>query len=124
MPPSIRFLLDEHLRGVLWNAIERHNRTGGLLIDATRVGDPADLPLGSDDAAILAWAERENRVLLTLDRHTMSGNLVLHLAAGNHSPGVFILDPSSSVAEIIDLLELIGHAGDPADYLNHVEYVP
>lgn len=87
---AIRFLLDEHLRGVLWNAIERHNRLGGLPIDAVRVGDPADLPLGSDDAVILAWAEKENRILVTLDRHTMSGNLAQHLATGRHSPGVFI----------------------------------
>ena len=62
------YLLDEHLRGPLWRVIQRHNATGGLPIDALRVGDPDDLPLGSDDATILAWAEREGRILLTLDR--------------------------------------------------------
>jgi hypothetical protein len=46
------FLLDEHLRGPLWLAILRHNAQGGLLIDAARVGDAPDLPLGSDDATI------------------------------------------------------------------------
>jgi hypothetical protein len=61
----LRFLLDEHLRGPLWVAIVRHNVHGGLLIDGARGGDAPDLPLGSDDATILQWAERESRILLT-----------------------------------------------------------
>ena len=52
-----RFLLDEHLRGFLWKAIRHHNLIGGDFIDAIRVGDPADLPLGSSDPDILIWAE-------------------------------------------------------------------
>jgi hypothetical protein len=83
----LRFLLDEHLRGVLWLAIIRHNAQGGLPIDAVRVGDPPDLPLGSSDPEILRWAEREGRILLTQDVHTMPGFLAQHLQAGNHSPG-------------------------------------
>src|SRR5438128_2200982 len=58
------FLLDEHLRGPLWPAILRHNAQGGLLIDAVRVGDPPDLPLGSDDPAaraVLLVARRPER---------------------------------------------------------------
>ena len=49
----LRFLLDEHLRGPLWSAIQRNNALGGLPIDAMRVGDPADLALGIDDLSIL-----------------------------------------------------------------------
>jgi hypothetical protein len=55
MPP--RFVLDEHLRGDLWNAIERHNRNGVNTVDVVRVGDMADLPLGSKDPSTLIWAE-------------------------------------------------------------------
>jgi hypothetical protein len=85
----LRFLLDEHLRGVLWLAILRHNAQGGLPIDATRVGDPPDLPLGSSDPDILLWAQREDRILITQDVHTMPGFLAGHLQSGQHSPGVF-----------------------------------
>ncbi len=42
----IRFVLDEHLRGPLWAAIQRHNLSASLPIDAVRVGDPPDLSLG------------------------------------------------------------------------------
>ena len=46
----LRFLLDENLRGgALWRAIQRHNAGGIDLLEATRVGDPVDLPCGSLD---------------------------------------------------------------------------
>jgi hypothetical protein len=93
----LRFLPDEHLRGPLWLAILRHNQLGGLSIDAVRVGDPPDLPLGSSDAAILAWAEREGRILLTKDVHTMPGYLAQHLRSGHHSPGLFVIGGGCSI---------------------------
>jgi hypothetical protein len=49
----LAFLLDEHLRGPLWNAIQRHDLASPFRLDVARVGDPSDLPLGSDDDAIL-----------------------------------------------------------------------
>jgi len=64
----LRYLLDENQRGVLWHVIQRHNARGIDPIDAQRVGDPADLPLGSEDPAILLWAEREQRILVTFGR--------------------------------------------------------
>lgn len=71
----IPFLLDEHLRGPLWSAIQRHNLRASSTNDAVRVGDPPDLPLGSQDEVILVWAERENRILVTEDVNTMPGHL-------------------------------------------------
>ena len=68
---AIRFVLDEHLRGPLWRAVQRHNARAEDPIDVVRVGDPPDLPLGSDDAAVLAWAERERRILVTCDKNTI-----------------------------------------------------
>lgn len=120
----IRFLLDEHLRGPLWHAIQRHNLRGGLPIDAVRVGDPADMPLGSDDPVILLWAEREQRILVTEDRNTMAGHLARHLQAGQRSPGVFLITCGCGIAEMVTYLELVAHAGDSADYENAITYVP
>jgi hypothetical protein len=120
----LRYLLDEHLRGPLWDAIVRHNALGGLTIDATRVGDAPDLPLGSDDPTILRWAERENRILLTEDVNTMPGHLARHLQSGGHSPGVFIISAGFSIKEIVNSLELVAHAGDARDYKDTIVYVP
>lgn len=120
----LRFLLDEHLRGPLWSAIQRHNTQGGLLIDAVRVGDPSDLPLGSVDPSILLWAERENRILITEDVRTMPGHLSDHLRAGHQSPGVFVVSIGFSIGQLLSYLELIAHAGDPVDYENTMIYIP
>lgn len=120
----LRFVLDEHPRGPLWRAILRHNIGGRLPIDATRVGDVADLPLGATDNEILAWAERERRIVLSFDAHTMPAALALHLQAGHSSPGVPILAASARMAEVIDAIEFIAHAGYPGDFEEQVGYVP
>ena len=87
----LAYVLDEHLRGPLWQAILRHNLRGGEYpLEVVRVGDAPDLPLAADDAAVLLWAEREGRILVTEDRHTMHGHLRDHLDAGHHSPGILI----------------------------------
>ena len=120
----LRFLLDEHLRGPLWSAILRHNTQGGLLIDADRVGDSLDLPLGSTDPIILLWAEREKCILVTEDVHTMPLHLTGHLQSGHHSPGIFVLSAGFPMKKIVEALELVAHAGDAGDYEDTVTYIP
>ncbi len=62
---ALRFVLDENQRGLLWRAVVRHNQRGLHVLDVVRVGDPSDLPLGSIDAEILLWCEREDRILVS-----------------------------------------------------------
>ena len=118
----LRFLLDEHLRGPLWVAIMRHNAQSTLPVDVVRVGDPPDLPLGSSDPAILLWAERESRILLSEDLHTLPGHLAEHVQAGHRSPGVFMIHRGCSIGQLVNHLELVAHVGEPADLreLHHV----
>ncbi len=122
---ALRFLFDEHLRGGgLWQAIGQHNNRGIDTVDVVRVGDPVNLPLGVGDLNILRWAEREGRIFVSLDRRTLPGHLVIHLAAGHHSPGIFIVRPAGTIRELIDSLVLAAHAGDPADYRDCIDYIP
>ena len=88
MPLS--FVLDEHLRGPVWQAILRHNLRGRYLLDVKRVGDPIELPLAADDATVLRWAERERRLLLTEDRHTMA-----YISSGILRPAIIHREYSS-----------------------------
>jgi hypothetical protein len=54
MISPLGFVLDEHLRGPLWDAIQAHNaKPRAEPILAFRVGDLPDLPLGMDDPEIL-----------------------------------------------------------------------
>ena len=121
---ALAFLLDEHLRGPLGQAVLQHNLRGGAWIDVVRVGDPPDVPLAADDATILAWAERERRILITEDRHTMAGHLRDHLAAGRHSPGIVIVRPAQSMRTVVECLALIAVAGEPAEFEDAIAYIP
>ena len=69
----LRYVLDEHMRGLLWSALQGHNRAGIDVIDVVRVGDPVDLPCGTKDPDLLLWAQREGRVVVTWDRGSMPG---------------------------------------------------
>jgi hypothetical protein len=118
------FLLDENLRGPLWHAVHRHNVAGGLPIDVARVGDSPDLPLASSDGQILAWCAQGDRILVSLDHETLPGHLTVRLSHGEHSPGVFLIRSGSSLRDVVDALELVAHAGDPAEYRDRVTYLP
>jgi hypothetical protein len=121
---ALAFLLDEHLRGPLWQAVLQHNLRGGDWLDVVRVGDPPDLPLAADDSAILRWAEREKRILVTEDRQTMARHLRDHLAAGRHLPGIVSIRPDQSMRLVIECLVLIAQAGEPGDFADAVTHIP
>ena len=121
---ALTFLLDEHLRGPLWHAIIQHNQQGGIQIDILRVGDPRDLPLGSSDPDILIWAEREGRIVISLDRNSMPGHFLSHLQSGRHSPGLLLVHPFCGFTRVVAELALITHAGNPADYFDQIGYIP
>jgi predicted nuclease of predicted toxin-antitoxin system len=44
---------------------------------------------GADDAAVLAWAARERRILLTHDVSTLVGLALKRVADGQPMPGIF-----------------------------------
>jgi hypothetical protein len=120
----LAYVLDEHLRGHLWRAIQQWNAIGAQPLDVVRVGDTLDLPLGTLDPELLAWAEREGRLLVTLDKKTMIGHLRDHLDAGNHSPGVFIIRPGASVPDVREFLVLAAYASDPLDWRDFCRFIP
>jgi hypothetical protein len=121
---SIRFVFDEHLRGPLWRAVQRHNMRNQDPIDVVRVGDPADLSLGTEDTALLAWAEREGRILVTCDKHTVPMHLTAHLAGGHRSSGVFMLRPEWSVPQVVTFLVLVTYASEQHEWQDRIEYIP
>ncbi len=121
---ALTFLLDEHLRGKLQQAIAQHNARGTDVIDAIAIGDPPGLPLGTSDSDILVWAERQRRLLLTRDVRTMPVYFVQHLQAGHRSPGLLVLRAGFSLSAVVAALALIAHAGNSADYVDQIEFIP
>ena len=120
----LAFLLDEHLRGVLWRALQRHNAGGFELLDAIRVGDEPDLPLGILDPAILLWTEREGRILISRDASTLAGHLADHLRAGNHCPGIFMVRRRCVLPQVVSFLVEAAYRSDAANWENRIEYIP
>jgi hypothetical protein len=121
---ALLYLLDEQLRGPLWQAIQHHNARGVEPLDALCVGEAGAPPLGSLDPELLLWAEANNRVLVTRDVQTMPAHLAAHLQAGNHSPGVFMLRRHWTIPLVIAGLVLHDQAGEPADYADGITYLP
>lgn len=121
----LKFLLDEDTPGPLEGAIRRHNlRPDRLPVDAVRVGRPGAPPAGTLDPDVLAWAEAEDRILVSRDFNTLAQHLADHLAAGRHSSVVLLLRPGHSYAQVIDELEVIAHAGSPDDFRDRVQFLP
>jgi hypothetical protein len=121
----VAYLLDEHLRGPLWDAIRHHNaRPDAEPLVAYRVGDPPAPPLGADDPEILRWAEREGCILVSCDRRTIAAHLRDHLDAGGHSPGVFLLPNVFSLSDVVEYLVLAAHVADPSEWRDRIVFVP
>ena len=120
----LRYLLDENVSHVLWKAVQRHNlRTAWSPIDVARVGDAQDLPLGSQDPAILIWAQREDRVFISQDRGTLARHLAAHIAAGHRYPGI-IFPRKVPLVELVDFLACAAYASEPHEWENRTTFVP
>ena len=82
------------------------------------------LPLGSQDPDILLRAEREERILVTLDRSTMAGKLRVHLASGRHSPGILSIRHNQPMVDVVEFLVLAAYASDASEWRDRIGYVP
>jgi hypothetical protein len=120
-PPG--FLLDEHLRGPLWEAVQAHNSRPGLeSIRAYRVGDWPAPSLGTDDPDLLQWAERESCYMVSCDRQTMASYFWDHVNEGRHLLGLILLPNVFSIADVLEFLILIIYASEPDEWQDRIVY--
>jgi hypothetical protein len=99
--------------------------SGGInVLDVGRVGDPKDLPLSSTDSAVLLWAEREARILISEDKSTLTDHLAAHLASGHHSPGIMLPRPTVGRRAVLEFLVLAAHASEPHEWRDAIWYIP
>jgi hypothetical protein len=47
-----------------------------------------------------------------------------HLAAGHHSPGLFLIHPRSRIQDLVAFLALAAHAGNAEQWCDQVTYIP
>jgi hypothetical protein len=121
---ALRYVLDEQLRGVLWRTIAQHNRHSTYPLDTVRVGDSPAPALGTKDPDILLWAERADRLLISLDKQTLPRHFADHLNAGRHTPGILVIRSSTTVLETLEYLVLAAYAGTPSEYRDTLRFIP
>lgn len=98
-----QFIADEGFR----RSIVRGLHTGRPDIDLVLVQDVGLKQ--APDPTILEWAAREDRVVLTHDKRTMTRDANARLSAGLPVPGVVVVHWNMSIGRAIEgLLEMIG----------------
>ena len=120
---TLAFLLDENVRGRLWQALQRHNATTDWPLDVVQLGDCDDLPLGTSDPDMLKWIERESRILVSLDKSTLPVHLERHLTADHHVPGILLIRSGTNLAQLVEHLVAVAYASEAAEWHDRIEYV-
>jgi hypothetical protein len=120
----LRFVLDENIRGVLLDAIHRHNLVRPHeMIDAVEVGDTNTVPLQTSDPEVLTWAEESNRLLVSFDKRTLPRHLRDHLATGRHCPGILIPPPRPSLRRLVEALAAVAYASLPDEHRDSLTHL-
>ena len=114
----IHFLLDENFNG----KIVRGLRARQPDVDIIRVQD-TELS-GADDPAVLEWAAKEGRILLTHDLDTMTKYANERIAQGLPLAGVIFVRDTLPVAKVIDDLLAILGASKASEWENRTDFLP
>ena len=113
---NARFLADANFRHAIFSGVRRREPA----IDFVTVQEAGlkDHP----DPDILAFAARENRILVSHDYRTMPVHFQ-EFVSKQSSPGVFLIPQKSAVAAAIDALVLIWAASEAEEWRNRLTYV-
>jgi uncharacterized protein DUF5615 len=114
---KVRFQADADLKHAIVRATLRREPT----IDF-QSAQSADL-VGLDDMAVLAFADREGRVLVSHDSRTMPSHFAEFISK-NTSPGVVIASQQLTIAMVVEELLLIWAASDADEWMNRITHLP
>lgn len=91
-------------------------------LDLVRVQD-AGLS-GAHDSAVLAWAAKENRVLITHDVSTITVHAHRRVCEGKQMPGVFEVSRSVPVKVAIEDILLLAQCSMDGEWEGQIRYLP
>ena len=116
----IAYLLDENVDPLIQTLLERQ----WPQISVRRIGEVGVPARGTPDPDILLWCEAQQISLVTNNRKSMPAHIRVHLAAGQHTPGIFILRSVLTLPEAVEELALIWGASDTDEYRDRLVYLP
>lgn len=79
---------------------------------------------GADDAALLAWAASEGRVVLTHDVRTLVADAYARVRAELPMPGVIEVSQEAPIGPVVDDLLVLALCSQPGEWEGQVLYVP
>lgn len=79
---------------------------------------------GRPDAEVLAYAGDHGMILVSHDRRTMTAEAYRRLGAGDHIPGLFLVDQHKPVAAAIEALVLIWAGSEAEEWHDTVVFLP
>jgi len=116
----VRYLIDESLPLALVAGLRRREPA----IDVWRVGQQGMPAFGADDADILVFCEKAQRMLVSLDRATLPGHAGEHVDAGHHTNGVLLVTRRCTLRMMLEDLLLVWSTTDADEWLDVVAYLP
>lgn len=78
----------------------------------------------SPDPEVLAFAAREQWIVLSHDVNTMTATAVARLSAGQPLSGLFLIKQRAPVATAIEELILVWAASEMEEWQNQVQFLP
>ena len=114
----MKFVTDENISRQLVTALRRHIPH----IDVVRIQD-VGLQSASDEV-ILDWAQREDRIVITQDRATISPLVKQNLAEDLPVPKVLIIRRHAQVRDVLEMIEIILNVSLPTDWQYPLRWIP
>lgn len=114
----LRRLTDENFNNDILRALFRGNPS----IDILRAQD-AGLR-GIDDEALLAWAAKHDRVLLTHDVTTVTAHAYQRVMKGEPMPAVFEVNCDLSIGAVVDDILMVTECSRPGEWEGQVRFLP
>lgn len=116
---SIRFLFDENVDPDYGASL----RQKWPEIVVWMIGQPSVPPRGTLDPDILRWCEHHQFSLVTNNRTSMPVHLGDHIAAGQHVPGIFIINSKMTIGQTVDALAFIWLEDRPENYTDLIIFL-
>jgi len=114
----VRFLADENLDFVIVHGLRLRQPQVDFLT-APHAGI-----LGFPDPAVLAFAAKQDRIVITHERRTMPDHFATFLAEGNQSPGIMLISRKVAIGQAIEALLLVWEANSHEELRNLITRLP
>jgi hypothetical protein len=114
----VRFLADENFNNQIIRGLLRQNPK----IDVARVQDVG--LSGADDPAVLAWAAKQGRIVLTHDVATMTRFAYERIQAGLSMPGMFEVSRRVPLGLAIEEILLLVECSLEGEWEGQVRFLP